>query len=157
VSGTKIAIVVLALLAVLFALTFLRQGQNDSSRRSSDSTTYASNPPSVGVLERFAPKHSTLERSREHGSCVAGDTIRLAAMLPCVIVVDSLGRPGFQFLMLQLIDGIGASFQDQAIGVDASQSKTIATGGAIKLPVAGSGGKITISCLPGPPCRLQRF
>lgn len=155
-SGTKVAIVVLAMMAVLFALTFLRRGQDDPSRRSSDSTRFATKPPSLGLLERFAPRHSTLVRSRVHSPCVAGDTIRVVATLPCVIVVDSLGRT-FQFLMLHLHDGIGASFVDQAIGVDATQSKTIPTGESIKLPVAARGGQITITCLPGPPCTLRRL
>ena len=156
-SGTKVAIVVLAMLAVLFALTFLRRGQDDPSRRSSDSTRYATKHPSLGLLEGFAPKHSTLVRSREHGPCVSGDTIRVVSTLPCVIVVDSLRGQNFQFLMLQLHDGLGASFVDQAIGVDATQTKTIPTGQSIKLPVAVRGGQITITCLPGPPCRLQRL
>ena len=157
-SGTKVAVIVLVLLALVFASTFVGHSKETPQRRASDSASYSEHPPSLAkAFGRLTPNHSTLGVERVHGACVVGDTIRLAAMLPCVLAVDSLARPGYQFLILQVLDGLGASVLDQAMGVDASQSKTIATGEVLKLPVSTRGGRITISCLPGPPCRLQRL
>jgi hypothetical protein len=151
--------IVLAVIAVLFALTWLPNDHGGAPRRRRDSTALAARPESlwVGRLGFLAPKRSTLARKRVGSRCVVGDTLIVAAGGVCQLDIAPRGGNGYEYLMLRLDAGRSARVADGAAGTTETRPESVESGADIRLPIAPAGGTISVACDPRAPCRLVRF
>jgi len=151
--------IVLAVIAVLFALTWLPNDHGGVPRRRGDSTSLAANPRSlwVGRLGFLAPKHSTLARERITSRCVVGDTVIVAPGAACELEVAPIAGKSYEYLMLRLAAGAAARVAAGAAGTPETRPTSIGTGADIRLPIAPAGSTISVVCDPRAPCRLVRF
>jgi hypothetical protein len=157
VSGTKKALILLAVVAILFALTWIPHG-GGSARSSRVSTAYTKGQSGGGPLATFGrltDHGTTVDTSRMKSRCGGGGTLIVLPGAGCALTLTPTTTKTYQFLKLKVVTGLAATVSYAASGKSSSGSKSLGADSSTTLPIGSDGGTVTIVCAGTVPCVLS--